>query len=40
MLEEVIEINPAELLDSPKTLRKLPDTLSFYEIELLLAAID
>lgn len=40
MLEEVLESNPAELLDAPKTKRKLPDTLSFYEIELLMSAID
>jgi integrase/recombinase XerD len=32
--------NPLELIESPKTGRKLPDTLTLSEIDLLLAAID
>ena len=32
--------NPMELIESPKTGRKLPDTLSVEEIDLLLGAID
>lgn len=39
-IEEVIKINPAELLETPKLARKLPDTLSIEEIEDLIAAID
>ncbi len=40
ILEDVIKANPTELLQSPKTSRKLPDTLSIEEIELLFSAID
>lgn len=40
LLEEVIQQNPAELLESPKTLRKLPDTLSIHEIDRMVATID
>lgn len=40
LLEDVIQVNPTELLDSPKSSRKLPDTLSVEEINLLLSAID
>ena len=32
--------NPTELIETPKTGRKLPDTLSLEEIDLLIAAID
>lgn len=32
--------NPAELIDSPKLSRKLPDTLSFEEIEKMINSID
>jgi len=39
-IEQLIEENPTELLEAPKISRKLPTTLSFQEIELLLAAID
>ncbi len=38
--EEVMIKDPSELLEAPKLGRKLPDTLDFYEIEELLAAID
>jgi len=38
--EELIEQDPTSLLEGPKIGRKLPDTLSFPEIERLLAAID
>ncbi|WP_445386694.1 site-specific tyrosine recombinase XerD [Robiginitalea sp. IMCC44478] len=34
------EDNPMELIESPKTGRKLPDTLSVEEIDLLLGAVD
>ncbi|MBX2964466.1 MAG: site-specific tyrosine recombinase XerD [Cyclobacteriaceae bacterium] len=40
MYEELIEKDPTELLEGPKIGRKLPDTLSYPEIEKLLAAID
>ena len=40
MLEEVIKINPTELLEAPKLKRSLPDVLNPYEVELLLNAID
>ncbi len=39
-IEKLISDNPTELLDAPKIVRKLPATLSFSEIEQLLAAID
>lgn len=40
LLENEIKDDPAELLEAPKLGRKLPDTLSFEEIESLLDAID
>lgn len=38
--EELIDKNPTALIEGPKLGRKLPDTLSFPEIEKLLEAID
>jgi integrase/recombinase XerD len=40
MMEEIIVDDPSYLIDAPKLGRKLPDTLSFREIEDLLAGID
>ncbi len=40
MLEQISSTNPTLLLEAPKMLRKLPDVLSFEEIEQLIAAID
>lgn len=40
MIEEVVSESPADLVESPKLGRKLPDTLSFHEIQFLLQAID
>src|SRR5690349_7704918 len=40
MFEELIEKDPTELIEGPKIGRKLPDTLSYHEIEKLLEAID
>lgn len=40
LLENLISVNPASLLDMPKIGRKLPDVLSIEEIEMILAAID
>ena len=39
-LEQIITINPTTLLPTPKIQRKLPDVLSFEEIEQLIDAID
>jgi len=38
--ERIIKSDPAELLESPRLPRKLPDVLSFSEIESVIAAID
>ena len=38
--EELLEIDPTALIEGPKLGRKLPDTLSYPEIEELLEAID
>jgi integrase/recombinase XerD len=40
LIEEIITIDPAALLEAPKSIRKLPDTLSFEEIENIIASID
>jgi integrase/recombinase XerD len=40
LLEGLIKRDPTQLLEAPKLGRKLPDTLSFPEIEDMLAAID
>ena len=40
LMEEVITVNPTVLLETPKQKRKLPDTLSFEEIENIIAHID
>jgi integrase/recombinase XerD len=40
LTEQLITIDPSTLLEAPKTRRKLPDTLSFEEIETLIGAID
>lgn len=40
LIEEVISTDPTELIEGPKIGRKLPDTLSYPEIEKLLEAID
>ncbi len=40
ILENLIKENPSELLESPKLSRKLPDTLSFEEIQSMLTSID
>lgn len=40
LLEQIISINPTTLLPTPKIQRKLPDVLSFEEIEQLIGAID
>jgi integrase/recombinase XerD len=40
LIEQICTINPTTLLPSPKTSRKLPDVLSFEEIEQMIGAID
>lgn len=40
MLEESLRSDPSELLESPKTARRLPDVLSTDEIDQMIAAID
>jgi integrase/recombinase XerD len=40
LMEEIRDEDPSSLIDSPKLGRKLPDTLSFPEIEQLFDAID
>ena len=38
--QNLLEANPTELIETPKIKRKLPDTLSFEEIEMMLNSID
>lgn len=40
MLEDLITRNPAELLESPKLKRKLPEVLDLHEIDQMVAVID
>ncbi len=40
MVEELIETDPTELVEGPKLHQKIPDVLTFQQIEELLAAID
>jgi integrase/recombinase XerD len=40
LMEDLLDKNPAELLEAPKLKRQLPDTLDITEIETLLNAID
>ncbi len=40
ILENIIDSDPTELIESPKLPKKLPDTLSYDDIQNLIAAID
>ena len=40
VLEQIVSVDPTSLLEAPKQKRTLPDTLSFEEIESMIAAID
>jgi integrase/recombinase XerD len=40
LMEQICRQDPSTLLEAPKTKRKLPDTLSFEEIELVIAQVD
>ena len=40
LLEDIVKTDPSTLLEAPKLRRSLPDTLSFDEIDRMIAAID
>lgn len=40
IMEDLLDADPTETIESPKLRRKLPDTLSYHEIEQLFSAID
>ena len=40
LMDDEIKVDPSELLESPKTRRKLPDTLSRIEIDNMINAVD
>jgi integrase/recombinase XerD len=40
LMEDMIDNDPSQLLELPKTSRKLPDTLNIEEIEQIIAAVD
>jgi integrase/recombinase XerD len=40
IMEQIVSVNPTALLETPKQKRHLPDTLSFEEIESIIAQID
>lgn len=40
LIEELTDINPTELLETPKLPRKIPDILSYEEIQFIIAGID
>jgi len=40
LMEQIVTTNPTALLETPKQKRQLPDTLSFEEIESIIAQID
>jgi len=40
VLEKILDISPAELLETPKLNKKLPEVLSYEEIEMMLDSID
>ncbi|MBP7478395.1 MAG: site-specific tyrosine recombinase XerD [Chitinophagales bacterium] len=40
LIENLVQVNPVELLEAPKLKRVLPDTLSYEEIEKILSMID
>ncbi len=40
LLEDLVDTNPVQQLDSPKLQRKIPEVLSYEEIQALLATID
>lgn len=40
LIEDIVTIDPAALLEAPKSERKLPDTLAYEEIEKIISVID
>lgn len=40
LMEDIIDVDPTELIEGPKIGRKIPDVLNYEEIELILNAID
>ncbi|MEM9547684.1 MAG: site-specific tyrosine recombinase [Bacteroidota bacterium] len=40
LMEDIIDSDPTELLEGPKLKRKVPDVLSYEELQLIFAAID
>lgn len=40
LLEDIIDFNPAELLETPKLRKKLPDTLSIEDVQSIIDAVD
>lgn len=40
LMEDLISVNPAELIEGPKKNHKMPEVLSFHEIQAMLEAID
>ncbi len=40
LIEDIIQDDPTELLEGPKLQRKIPDVLSYEEIELMISSID
>jgi len=40
IMEDLLQLDPTDTLEAPKTGRHLPDTLSYPEVEQLLAAVD
>ena len=40
LIEDIVTIDPAALLEAPKAQRKLPDTLAYEEIEKIISVID
>lgn len=40
LIENLLNTNPCDLLEAPKQSRKLPDTLSYKEIQMILEAMD
>lgn len=39
-MEDIVKVNPCDMVDAPKLGRKLPDTLEFHEIEKIFSVID
>ena len=39
LLEDILKLDPTQLLEAPKTRRQLPDVLTFEEIELIIAQV-